>query len=109
MFTADLFERMVRTAFVTFCTAFASAFVAPPTSDWSTWKAATIAAALAGANAVGSAILALITKNIGPDKQTASMVPQGSSGLSVTRNVPEGSQGHTGASPTPPPHFPGGV
>jgi hypothetical protein len=75
MFTADLFERVVRTAVVSFIVAFGGAFVAPPTGDWSAWKAAGVAAILAGANAAGSAVLALITKKAGPSSDTASVLP----------------------------------
>ncbi len=82
MFTADLFERVVRTAVVSFWGAFSLAMSATLASglQWSVswWEAAVGAAALAGVNAVGTAVLALVTKMAGPDKSTASMLPPAS-------------------------------
>ena len=80
MFTADLFERVVRTALVTFITAFSAAFAAPATSSWSGWKNAAVAALLAGGTAVGSAVLGLITKQFGPSTDMASVLPSRTTG-----------------------------
>jgi hypothetical protein len=77
MFTADLFERVVRTFIVTFVSTFGLVFAAPTdVTNAGAWKAAGIAAVLAACSAGGSAVLALITKQFGPSKATASMVPQ---------------------------------
>ena len=75
MFTADLFERVVRTFIVTFISTFGLVFAAPTdVTSAGGWKAAAIAAVLAAASSAGSAVLALITKNVGASKTTASMV-----------------------------------
>lgn len=76
MFTADLFERAVRTFVVTFISTFGLAFAAPTdVTNAAGWKAAGIAAVLASVSAAGSAALALLTKPVG-DKNTASMIVQ---------------------------------
>jgi len=81
MFTADLLERAARTALVTFLGTLLVTFTASIshgiTFSAAWWEQIAIAAVTAGISSAGTAVLALLTKPVGPSNQTASMLPQG--------------------------------
>lgn len=79
MFTADLLERAARSAVVAFVGALGLSLAASVIHgiEWSLawWQSVALAAVAAGVMAAGSAFLALLTKNVGPDNTTASVLP----------------------------------
>ena len=75
MFTADLLERAVKTFFQSFVATFGMTFIVPANVvDLSAWKAAGLAAVVASVSAGISGITSLLSKKVGTNKDTASIV-----------------------------------
>jgi apolipoprotein N-acyltransferase len=77
MFTADLFERAVKTWLQTFLTVFLGALVVPANVfSVTNWKAAALGALAGAVAAAFSAVMSLLSKPVG-DKTTASLIKPG--------------------------------